>query len=1033
MCKKILNFLVLVMLFSGGSILAQNKTISGTITDENNVPLPGANVILKGTSTGVSSDFDGKYSIDVPNDSVLMYSMLGFTTQEVSTSGQTTINVALKEAVSELNEVVVTALGIRRERKALSYAIQEVKSEELSRVSNGNVASSLQGKVAGLNISSTGGVGGEARIDLRGFGSLSGNDRLLWVVDGVPFGDGDTDTKDPTDLFGGTTNGGGLLDINPDNIEAISVLKGGPAAALYGSRGANGVVLVTTKSGKNSKGLGISYTGSTTFSDASYFLDLQNEYGQGRLGVYDETVGTSWGPRFDGVDRIAWTGETLPYEANPNQLEDFVKTGVSVRNSLTFTNANDKGNYLVSIAKDNREGVYKNNEIDKLNFDVKAAYDINPWLNIDTKVSYINTKGAQRPEIGRYSYISFLNSMPANIRTQDLAPGFVTVDNETREILFGPSSVLTENPNANARNPYFIQDQIDNSDKRNRYFGYFAANVSITENLKLRLKYGLDYYRYKTVNGYRFPDNASDQRPNYNITETSFSEENFEFLLSYNKNLNEDFKLGFSFGGNRMVQGKEFLDVRSGRINSEETFFLNAGQQVTAVEDFTEKEIQSLYGLGELSYKSMLFLTVTGRNDWSSALPIDNNSYFYPSVGLSALVSEMTELPDWMNYLKVRGSWSQIGKDAEAEKVNPVIKLRPWNFGLTVSDIFKDGVSPLIEPEISTTTEFGLETRLFDNRLRLDFTYYNEQTKNQIISLEPDQAIGFENIVKNVGLVSNKGVEILANVTPIKTEDFKLGVTLNFAKNVGKLEELETSEDDDEIYFFFDSNTIPEEVRATEGEKLGDIYGFAYNRDDNGNLIVGADGLPTTTSEKKALGNIQADFTGSIGIDINYKNFYLSSLFAMQQGGDIYSLTEASATASGRSAKSVSLGREPFFVDGGVFADGSTNTQIVSPQEYWRAVSGITEEFIYDASYMKLSELAVGYNFPKSILSKLGNGVIESARLSVIGRNLFYLYRNTPGTVPDAGVYNTTVGGLAFDYSPVPVSRSLGFSLNLKF
>ncbi|MGY0407274.1 MAG: SusC/RagA family TonB-linked outer membrane protein [Polaribacter sp.] len=1015
-------------------MLAQSKTISGTIKDSNGIPLGSTSIVVKGTSVGSSSDFDGKYSIKISKDEILVFSAVGFITQEISSKGKKTMNVTLLENVEALNEIVVTALGIKKERKALGYSVQEVKSDELTRTSNGNISSVLQGKVAGVNITTTGGVGGNARIDLRGASSLSGNDRLLWVVDGVPFSD--NDRTDPSDLFGGTSNGGTLLDINPDNIESMSILKGGAAAALYGSRGANGVVLITTKSGRKSKGLGISYTGSITFSKAAYFLNLQNKYGQGVDGVYDVRSTDSWGPRFDDVNKIAWTGEKLPYQASPNLLEDFTRAGISIRNALTFSNASDKGNYFVSIAKDKTEGIFKNNEINKLNFDVKAAYDINPWLNIDTKVSYVNTRGQQRPEVGNYSYVSLFNTMPANIRSQDLSPGFVILDdepNEPKEYLYGSSSVLTENPSADRRNPYFVQNQIVNNDNRNRAFGYFAANISFTKDLKLRLKYGLDYYRYKKRNGYRYRDKADNQRPNYNISQTSFTEKNLEFLIRYNKEINEDFTVGLSLGGNKMNRQRELLIAKSGRLNASKNFFLNAGKQITASEDFDEKEIQSLYALGEVSYKKRLYLTATARNDWSSALPINNNSYFYPSVSLSGIISEMTEMPEWISFLKVRGSWAQVGKDARVEQTNPVFTFAQGNFNLTTSEVPENEVDENVRPEISTTKEIGFEARLFKSRLNLDFTYYNEQTKNQIIPLEIDQVSGFVKKITNVGLVSNKGVEIMAKIKAIKTNDFNLGVTLNFAKNIGKLERLVTPEDDNEFYTFFSNNTIPEEVRATEGEKLGDIYGFAFERDTNGNIIVGNDGIPVRSTDKKVLGNIQADFTGSIGVNADYKGFFVNALFGMQQGGDIYSLTEAKATGSGNAEKTLSLGRKPFAVKGAVLKDGSPSSKIITPEQYWKGVSSITEEFMYDASYMKLSELAIGYNFPKSILSKIGNGIIYNARFSVIGRNLFYLYTNTPGTVPDSGVYNTSFGAQAFDFSPVPVTRSIGFSLNLKF
>ncbi len=1031
MCKKLLNFLAFVFILSSGIIHAQSIKVSGKVTDSNGIPLPGANILEKGTVNGASADFDGSYSLRVSGSAVLVFSSIGFVTQEIPVGTQTVIEVSLEESVQALEEVVVTALGIKREKKALGYSAQEVSAETVTAAANGNINTALQGKVAGVNITTSGGIGGNARLDLRGTSSLSGDDKVLWVIDGVPFAA--DDTNDPDDLFGGVSNGGGLLDINPDDIETVSVLKGGQAAALYGTRGANGVILITTKSGAKSEGLGISYTGSTVFSEAAYFLDLQKEYGQGINGNYDPTSGASWGPRFDGASRLSWTGEQLPYQAASNQLEDFTRTALSMRHALALSKANEDGSFRVSISKDQTEGVYENHQIDKLNFDLKAAYNINPWLNVDTKISYIKNEGQQRPEVGFYGYTSLFNSMPANIRTQDLKPGFRLVENERREFLYGASDDLTANPNATSRNPYFVQDQILNSDERNRFFGYFASTFKFTDYLKLKLKYGLDTYRYESLDGYRYADNVSDQRPYFNTSEKFYAEENMEFLLSFNKDFGEKVKFGLSAGGNKMHRESETLRSTSGRLVSNRDFFFNAGLSLNSNETFSEREIQSVYGLLDVSYNEYLFLTVTARNDWSSALPVDNNSYFYPSVGLSGLISEMTQMPDWVSYFKVRASWAQVGKDTQPYLANPVFAYRTWNFNLLTSDVPDRLVDTNLKPEISSTAEVGLELKLFNSRFGIDVTYYNERTENQIVETRNGQSSGFANYVTNLGLITNKGVEVIANIIPIRTKDFNMGLTLNFAKNEGVLEEFAQDQDGENLpFFFFQSNSVDEEVRAVVGEKMGDIYGLAFQRDGAGNLIIGDDGLPLRSEDMVKLGNIQADFTGSIGLNFNYKSVSLNALLGMQQGGDIYSLTEAGAVASGTAAVTTSLGRAPFVVSGNL-ADGSANTTTISPQQYWGAVSAISESSIYDASFMKLTEVALGYSIPRKILDKLGHGVINKAKFSIVGRNLFYLYRNTPGTVPDSGVYNTSFGAQAFDFSPVPVTRSVGFSLNLNF
>ncbi|MRX65092.1 SusC/RagA family TonB-linked outer membrane protein [Maribacter luteus] len=1013
--------LFVALLFIQGAIA---QTVSGTVIDNYGTPVPSVNVIEKGTTNGTSTDFDGNYSLDVSDLSgTLVFSSLGFVSQEISIGGKSSINVTLTEDVEQLGEVVVTALGIKREKKALGYSVQEVSGDDISSAGDGNVTTALQGKVAGVNITTTGGIGGNSRIELRGNSSLADNNDVLWVVDGVPFSSGDTSDGG---IWGGTSNGGGLLDINPEDIQSMSVLKGGSAAALYGSRGANGVVVITTKQGSKSQGLGISYTGSVVASNAAYFLDLQEEFGQGSEGVYDRLGTSSWGPQFDGEAREAWTGEMLPYVAEKDRLKNFTRTGVTSRHSVSLSNGGEKGSYRATISKDWTEGIYANNEIKKTNFDLKASYEINPWLNIDSKISYINTKGQQRPEIGYYSVVSYFNSMPMNIRLQDLSPGYEIIGGEHVETLYTTA-------NANYRNPYFLQEQVVNNDERNRFFGNFTANISLTDALKLRLRYGLDNYRYETESGYLYGDNVSDQKPNYNTGEKFFSEENMELLLTYNKDLSEDFNLGVSAGANKMYSDSDELSASSGKLISEETYFLSGAEDsstISATENFTEREIQSVYGFVDLSYKGYLFLNATARNDWSSTLPDDNNSYFYPSVNLSGLVSEMVEMPDWVQYFKLRGSWAQVGKDTDPYNTSQVYTLGSGRFNLTTSSEPNLLVNSDLKPEISTSSEVGAELRLFKGILGIDFTYYSEDTENQIVIVDLDQSTGYQGKYDNLGLVVNRGIELMTTITPIRKEDFRFDITLNYAKNKGEVKELVTAEDDDEFYTFIEDNGGVQ-VRGTEGEKMGDIFGYAYERSDDGQIIVDEDGLPVRAAERQVLGNIQPDFTGSIGLNVNYKNFFISALLGMQEGGEIYSLTEASAVGSGNALRTAENDRMAFFVDG-VMADGSSPTQIVSAQEYWGRVSGITEEFIYDASYMKLREVSIGYNLPLSLFGGESN-FIREARISLIGRDLFYIYRDTPGTVPDASAFSTSYGAKAFDFSPVPVTRSVGCSVNLKF
>ncbi|WP_372754895.1 SusC/RagA family TonB-linked outer membrane protein [Labilibaculum sp.] len=1004
------------------SEVAVQKTVTGTVNEDSGMSLPGVSVVVKGTTVGTVTDIDGKYTIAVDESDVLVFSFVGMTTQEIPVGAQSVIDVVMASDALQVDEVVVTALGIKREKKALGYSAQDVKAEDLMVTGDANVTSALSGKIAGVQISEMGGgAGANSRIEIRGTSSLTGSDGPLWVVDGVPF---DSGNSSDAGIWSGTSRAGGSFDLNPEDIESISVLKGPNAAALYGERGGNGVIMVTTKKGTRSSGLGISYSGNVTISKAAYFLNMQDQYGQGNDGVYSMNATDSWGPLMEGQLLEAWTGETIAYEAQDDRIEDFARTGVSQNHNISLSGGNDEGSFRASIGKNIIKGIYEGNKVTKLTFDSKADYDINNWLNVDTKISYFRTEGDERPQLGQYSALYYYYNMPMNIRNQDLSPGYEIIDGEHVETLYTTA-------NANYRNPYFLLAQRTNEDQKDRLFGYVAANLSLAKGLTAKLKYGLDTYRFGNTSGTLYADNVSTTNPTYNTSEKYFKEENYEYLITYAKEISEDFSFDASFGGSNMNQYYETLSASSGELASEADYFLGNGTDISATESFNESEVRSLYGFINASYKNMLFLDITGRKDWSSTLTASSgdydNSYFYPSVGLSGLVSEMIEMPEWISFAKVRGSMAKLGKSADPYQTSTDYTVSSGKFNLLVSEQPDEQVIQDLKPEMSTSYEVGLDLRLFKGRINLDATYYYERTKNQILDVENAYTTGYTSSVVNAGLITNEGLEVLLSTIPIKTKDFQLGVDFNIAMNKGVMKELT----DDLTEYEFGNFNGGTEVMGIVGEKMGVIRGSKYVRDDNGDIVVGSDGLPTY-QESQVLGNVQADLTGSIGFNANYKGVYVSALFSGQIGGDIVSVTEAAATSSGNSKRTTAMGRIDMFAPG-VLADGGSNTTIVSAQEYWGTVSNIDEEFIYDASYLKLKELAIGYNIPKSFLERFPSNPISSVRLSLVGRNLFYLHKNTPGTVPDAGAYSSGYFAKAFDFSSVPSTRTFGFSLNVKF
>ena len=1017
--KDLFKFLsVVLFIFTVHVGWAQQREISGTVTEDSGMPLPGVSVVVKGTTTGTVTDVDGKYAITATESAVLVFSFVGMTTQEITVGSQSVINVVMAADALQVDEVVVTALGIKREKKALGYAVQDVKADELTQAGSTDLVSSLQGKVAGVQINQTGGgIGGNSRIDIRGSSSLIGNDQPIWVVDGVPFDNGGE--RDGT-IWGGTSRAGGAFDLNPEDIESISILKGPNAAALYGERGGNGVVLVTTKTGKRKQGLGITYSGGFTMSEAAYMLDLQERYGQGNDGQYDNDATGSWGPEMTGQMLESWTGETIPYEAQKDRLKDFTRTGTTHKHSVAFTGGNDEGAFRLSIGKDILNGIYEDHKVEKITFDLRADYDINDWLNIDTKVSFFNTKGKERPEIGNYSYVSYFNSMPMNIRNQDLAPGYDIIGGEHVEKLYTTA-------NANYRNPYFLQAQTTNNDEKNRTFGYVAANLKLTSDLKAKFKYGMDFYQMSLVEGYLFADNVDQNRPNYNPTQSNFKEENYEFLLSYNKDINDDFTIGVNLGANNRYQFSKTLRASSGKLSSEGDFFLAAGSNINASEEIREEEVRSIYGFGQVAYKNYLFFDFTARQDWSSTLTSNHtdfdNNYFYPSVSLSGIVSDMIEMPEWVSFAKLRTSWARVGKGTEPYFTANSYTISNWSYNLSVGNVPDIAIDPELKPEESTSIEFGADLRFFKNRLGVDFTYYYEETENQIGYVDNAEESGYAQKLTNIGKILNEGIEVSLSTVPVKTNDLRVGLDFNFAKNKGTLVELVAGQD---------RYNHGADVVAFRDGKLGDIIGNIYNRNENGEIIIDENGLMTINQEDNVIGNIQPDWTGSINLSADYKGLYLSALVSIQQGGDILSSSERSATSAGTAARTDANDRIAFFVDG-VTQDGGVNTEMISAEEYWRQVAKVDEEFMYDASHMKLKELAIGYNLPKSLLTKIPNNPIKTARVSLVGRNLFYFYKDTPGTAPDASSYSTNYEAQAYDFSPVPSARTYGFSLNLGF
>lgn len=1016
----------------------KERKVSGQIIDETGEPLIGVNVLVKGTTNGVITDLDGNYTLTVSGaDPVIQFSYIGYMPQEVTVKDQSVINLTLQSDTQVIDEVVVTALGIKREKKMLGYSVQEIKSDQLNQTGDPSVTSALQGKVAGLqmNTASTG-LGGSTKITIRGNSSLSDNNQPLWIVDGVPFSDNSTSDAS---FYGGVDRGGASLDINPDDIESISVLKGPNAAALYGSRAGNGVILVTTKKGSQKTGFGVRYSGNFTWTNVAETLEQQDRYGQGQInanGGADYTTETagSWGPVLDGSPRKAWNGETYAYSKYGNKMEDYFDTGFSQNHNVSVSNGTDHSHFRASFGAANSKGVFPNEKLSRVNIDLNAGTELNKYFSMDGKISLSRTKATDRPEYGTYGAINQLMGIPHNVRLDDLKN--YSTDNAVHTNWYGPT--------AGIRNPYYVLNQRHNEDERWRAFGYYGAKINFTDWLHLSAKYAFDYYRTRVQNtnggdGIQkesVPSAIEDDK--MDRSEENFFESNAEFILIGDRKLTDNFRLGFNAGANFMYQKFETLGAGVGNMLAKGTWMFNTANLLRTVsESGKERAMNSVFGSVQLAWKEYLSLDITARNDWSSTLPKQNNSFFYPSANLSFVISDFVrsldkDLPSWITFAKLRLSAAQVGKDTEPYQL---LNTYAYSFDNGVLIPKKDNVkmNDQLKPEIATSYEAGLDMKFLNNRLGFDFTYYYSKTKNQIMKV-PAAAPWSGGQWVNAGLISNQGVELMIYSKIVQTKDFTFDLNLNMAHNVSKVKELAPEANVNYMFFNGDTN-FPISVGARAGEKLGEIYANRlYQRDESGNIIVGANGLPMTINDEaervaNPIGNIQPKLTMSVSPSFTYKGFTLSAMFDMKFGGDILSYSEMVSTSSGLSKRTMDRGEADNYmmVFPGVTESGQPNTTRITASQYYGALQA--EDFLYDASFIKLKELSLGYSFPQSMLKKTP---LNSFNISFVARNLCYLLKHTPGTSPEGG-YDTSMFSQAIDYAALPFTRTFGLSVSLGF
>ena len=1070
--KKLTIFLAL-LLFVGFTVQAQMQ-ISGTVTGaEDGLSIPGLSVVVKDNSTiGSTTDVNGVYSLTVPSGTeALIFSFVGMKTQEVLINGRSVIDVQMEGELLEMDEVVVTALGISREKKSLGYATQSVRGEDITEAAESNLVNSLSGRISGVQVTnSTGAVGSSSRLILRGASSIYGDNQPLFVVDGVPISNLNDGTAGSSGGFD-VPNGAG--DINPNDIESINVLKGANASALYGIRAANGVVVINTKKGKESKELGIEINTGVTFESPLVLPDYQNSYGQGSEGYFEYINGNgpyagtdeSWGPPLDvGLEFMQFTSyinnpddpQPEPWVSHPDNVKDFYETGVSTRTDVSFSGGSEKTTYRLGLGYQDQDGMIPYTDFNRYSVTGAGSHNFTDKFKTQFNVRYVKSNSDNLPS-GGYDGSNVVQQTIWGGRQVDWSAleDYENIPKALPGSTFGDGIVPINWNTKYHNNPYWQLETNNNTFIRDRITGGFRLSYDLLDNLNLSVGAAID--EYNTLTTTNFAKGFSGDAPTYVYSggvanrdgsegyyderKRKFSETNFDFLLSYNKDFGSDIRTSASIGGNSMHQTRSFeydaIQINLPGLNSLSNVL--AGSEMYSDNWHQEQAVNSLFGTAEVIFKNYLFLNLTGRNDWASVLPVENNSFFYPSVTLSAIVDEMFNLDlRIIDMIKLRGGWAKVGGfgPLASGDIVPVFELStvPWE-GSRFAEFPATLSNTKIKPQTTVSTEVGMQLNMYENRLRFDFTYYDATTTELILPVQVTRASGVRRVWDNVGELRNKGVEIQLGGTVLKTKDLIVDLELNFAKNNNEVIKAGSDDDNDEEALILGGQWNMN-LEAREGYAYGSIVGPGLLRDDDGNVIY-KNGLPQQTDENIVLGDIQPDWTGGIALNINYKGLSFSTLVDAKIGGEVYSMTNAWGQYAGILAESLQ-GRETGVVGDGVKNIGTDDNPVyvendvtVPAEDYFKATYGndIVETSVFDASYIKLRQVALGYSLPSKWFSSIG---LKGAKISVIGRNLAILYRKAPHIDPETGFSNVN-GEQGQEFGQLASARSIGFSINLKF
>lgn len=1059
---------------------AQVTTVRGIVTtEEDGEPVIGASVIVKGTSLGTVTDVNGRFELSglPPSATRLLISYISLMAKEVAIAPQ--VSVTLKSDTHLLDEVVVTALGISREKKALGYTAQEVKQDALVQGKDNNLLNSLSGKIAGVRITNTQGDVGSSRIVIRGETSIAGENQPLFIVDGIP-----VDNSQLNARSSGRDFKNAIADLNPEDIKTLTVLKGPNAAALYGARAAHGAIVITTKGGdKRQKGIGITLHSSTQVSFVATLPEFQNLFGQGAGGRFsyvdgkgagvNDGVDESWGPRLDIGLLIPQFDSPLdadgnrvatPWVSHPNNVRDYFRMGISTNSGISVARGDDKYQFRVGYNYEKQVSIVPDAGTNKTNISLNTDYHLAKWIVVGATANYIVYTAPSLPGSATPS--------GSNVRSNSPMLQFLwfgrQVDTNSLKADY------TRNWNSSYYdNPFWSASYNTQSQERHRLIGDLHAEFRLTDGLNVRFRTSTDWYNDRRKSKVKW-GSAGAGSPYGSYAEDAYTvkENNTEVLATYIKQLNKNWGIDALLGFN--VRNKQYENnyQAAPRLAVADLYTLtNSRDPLTSSNDFYRLRQYGLYGSIQLDYRRWAFLNITGRNDWSSTLPVDNNSYFYPSVTASVLLSEAF---GWrskaVNYLKIRGGWSQVGADANPYQLATVFTSETAFNGNPLQSSSTIGMNPNLKPEKTSSIEAGFEAAFWDNRLYLDFTYYKTDSRNQILKLATTAASGYTSQVRNAGHIRNRGYEIQLGAVPIQTsKGFRWNLDLNYGANSSKVVKL----DDEGLITSYQLYSSGIQILASVGEAYGTLFGTSYVRDANGNVVVDANGLPKISTTNKTLGKFTPDWTGGISNTFSYRSLSLSFLIDASVGGSIFSNTNKTGkytgvlanTLSGRDAEhgglwyytdamgnNVRLPESPsysvssdglyyaqvneqstrVYQDGimveGVTESGSKNEEVVSAEKYYHRIYSIAEANVYDASYVKLREVALSYRLPRLWTQKLH---LQEASVTLTGRNLWTIYKSVPNIDPESAL--TTGNAQGVEAYSLPTTRSFGVNLSVKF